>query len=213
MFPDLHSFSWKNRKETITIHHHHHVFHKPSSCSRLILLPLRTLHLVQHCHHLPLHFLIINPWTRCYRLLSPTYPWHPTCHDSWYSCTSTESGSACNDSLVVASFNIYALGDTINEGSFSNQSFSPSKNENIILSKDETEPLGKPSNIYGKSTDSKNSNGELDTTADNIKPIKCAIKACPKFQQALRRWCAHAMAVGVSFISFAVITLSSYNTT
>ncbi|KAL7461979.1 hypothetical protein ACHAXS_002384, partial [Conticribra weissflogii] len=73
-------------------------------------------------------------------------------------CTSTESGSAYKDSLVVASFNIHALGDTINEGSFNNQSFSPSKNENISPSNNKTEPLAKPSNIHGKSTNSQNSN-------------------------------------------------------
>ncbi len=100
---------------------------------------------------------------------------------SWYSRTSTESGSACSDSLVVASFNIHASGDTINEGSFNNQSISPSKHENISPSNNETEPSAKPSNIHGKSTNSQNSNTEFDATSDNIKPTKCAIKSCPKY--------------------------------
>ncbi|KAL7463808.1 hypothetical protein ACHAXS_004163 [Conticribra weissflogii] len=100
---------------------------------------------------------------------------------SRYSRTSTESGSACNDSLVVPSFTIHASGDTINEGSFNYQSFSPSKNENISPSNNKTEPSAKPSNIHGKSTDSQNSNTEFDATTDNIKPTKCAIKACPKY--------------------------------
>ncbi len=51
---------------------------------------------------------------------------------SQYSRTSTESGSAFNDSLVVPSFDIHALGDTINEESFDYQSLSPSKNETSV---------------------------------------------------------------------------------
>ena len=100
---------------------------------------------------------------------------------SRYSRTSTESGSACNDSLVVPSFTIHASGGTSNEGSFNYQSFSPSKNENISPSNNETEPSAKPWNIHCKSTDSQNSNTEFDATTDNIKPTKCAIKACPKY--------------------------------
>jgi len=98
-----------------------------------------------------------------------------------------KSGSTSNDSLVVPCFNTHALGDTINEGSFNHQSFSPTKNKNISPSNNETEPLAKPSNIHGKSTNSKNSNTEFDTTADNIKPIKCAIQAALNIQQVLRR--------------------------